>query len=192
VLCERAASQRFGPATLIVRPTYVIGPNDYSGRFTYWVRRISHGGEVLAPGDPAANVQVIDARDQAAWIVDMLAAKRGGTFHAVSPSATFTFGDMLAGIAAVVAPPGTRLTWVDSDFLRRNGETDESLPLWASDESELVANTADPAAAYAAGLRPRPFAQTVQDIAAADEPPVSALTATREEELLARWRATRG
>ncbi len=33
VLCERAAHQRFGADTLIVRPTYVIGPDDYTWRF---------------------------------------------------------------------------------------------------------------------------------------------------------------
>jgi len=49
VLCERAAEELFQEC-VIVRPTYVVGPLDYSGRFTYWVRRIAQGGEVLSPG----------------------------------------------------------------------------------------------------------------------------------------------
>ncbi|MEU0519401.1 NAD-dependent epimerase/dehydratase family protein [Streptosporangium sp. NPDC006007] len=70
-LCERTAVERFGPGTLVVRPTYVIGPYDYTGRFTYWVNRIARGGDVLAPGDPSDPIQVIDGRDMAAWIVSM-------------------------------------------------------------------------------------------------------------------------
>ncbi|GAA3133425.1 NAD-dependent epimerase/dehydratase family protein [Streptosporangium carneum] len=72
VLCERAAVARFGPETLIVRPTYVIGPHDHTGRFTYWVNRIAAGGEVLAPGDPSDPIQVIDGRDLASWIIAVL------------------------------------------------------------------------------------------------------------------------
>ena len=53
------------------------GPRDYTDRFTYWVARVGRGGEVLAPGRPERNVQFIDARDVAEWIIDM--AERGGT-----------------------------------------------------------------------------------------------------------------
>jgi 2'-hydroxyisoflavone reductase len=31
VLCEEAAVESFGPGTLVIRPTYVIGPYDHSG-----------------------------------------------------------------------------------------------------------------------------------------------------------------
>ncbi len=51
-LCEKEALQSFGPTgadVSIVRPTYVVGPYDYTGRFTWWVERIARGGRVLAP-----------------------------------------------------------------------------------------------------------------------------------------------
>src|SRR5215472_13250883 len=42
VACERAVTEIYGAAqTTIVRPTYVIGPFDRSGRFTSWVERIA-------------------------------------------------------------------------------------------------------------------------------------------------------
>ncbi len=80
VACERAALAAYGAgaATTIIRPTYVIGPYDYSYRMTWWVERIARGGEVLAPGDPADPIQVIDARDLAGWTVRLLAGGVGG------------------------------------------------------------------------------------------------------------------
>ena len=48
VLCERAAVERHGPSTLLVRPTYVVGPDDYTWRFPWWVQRIARGGTVVA------------------------------------------------------------------------------------------------------------------------------------------------
>ncbi|GAA3130271.1 SDR family oxidoreductase [Planomonospora alba] len=190
VLCERTAAERFGPGTLVVRPTYVIGPHDYTGRFTYWVNRIARGGEVLAPGDPSAAIQVIDGRDMASWIVAMAGRGSGGTFHAVSPPPPFTFGDMLEQIAAEVAPPGTTLTWVDADFLHAEGQDGRSLPLWAGG-GDTSANTADPSAARAAGLDPRPFRQSVREIRAAeaDYAVETTITPEREAEILSAWHA---
>ena len=42
---------------LHVRPGLIVGPYDYSDRFTYWVRRVAGGGDVLAPGRPERRVQ---------------------------------------------------------------------------------------------------------------------------------------
>ncbi len=36
------------------------------------MERIARGGQVLAPGDPADPIQVIDARDLATWTVSLL------------------------------------------------------------------------------------------------------------------------
>ncbi len=107
VACERAAAQLHGRQTTIIRPTYVIGPHDYSGRFPWWVNRIARGGEVLAPGDAEDPIQVIDARDLASWAVSLLENSVAGAFHAVSPPPPFGFGQLLDEIAARVAPPGT-------------------------------------------------------------------------------------
>ncbi|MDP9848706.1 NAD-dependent epimerase/dehydratase family protein [Streptosporangium lutulentum] len=191
VLCERAAVDAFGSATLIVRPTYVIGPYDYTGRFTYWVNRIARGGEVLAPGNPDDLVQVIDGRDMASWMIAMIEKKAPGTFHAVSPTSSFTFGDMLEAIVAEVGPPGTTLTWVGQDFLLAEGETGRSLPLWSQGGNGSATNTANPAAAYAAGLSPRPLGTSIREIRDADASfsTDTTITPDREADLLSRWGA---
>ena len=194
VACERVAADLFGTAaTTIVRPTYVIGPYDRTYRFTWWVERIARGGAVLAPGDRADPIQVIDARDMADWIVSLALVPVTGTFHAVSPAPPFGFGELLETIAAEVGPPGTELVWADKDFLLAEGETAETLPLWPGGDQESEINAADPAAAAAAGLRPRPLRQTIAELHAAElaspTPPRAGtgLTPEREADLLARW-----
>jgi 2'-hydroxyisoflavone reductase len=194
VACEQASTSLFGPSTIIIRPTYVIGPYDRSYRFTWWVERLTRGGDVLAPGNPSDPMQVIDARDMASWIVALLDTSVSGPLHAVSPAPPFGFGDMLAGIAAQVAPPGTRLRWVPSDFLLSEGVNGSDLPLWS--EGDAGADnmmTADPAAAYATGLNPRPLRETVTDIrdeltrGSVSRRPGVGIAAEREAELLALW-----
>jgi 2'-hydroxyisoflavone reductase len=195
VACEKAATQLFGPGTTIIRPTYVIGPYDRSYRFTWWVDRLARGGRVLAPGQPEDVIQLIDARDQASWIVSLLERSITGTFHTVNPAPPFGFGQMLAEIAAEVAPAGTELVWVDSVFLVSQGVDGSTLPLWAEGDTEGAnLNAASPAAAFAAGLRPRPLKQTVAEIRAAEPVPPRpgvGLAPERETELLAMWDASR-
>jgi 2'-hydroxyisoflavone reductase len=193
VACERMLTRSYGPGVTIVRPTYVIGPHDYSGRFTWWVERLARGGEVLAPGDASDPVQVIDARDLASWAISLLERSVAGTFHAVSPPPPVGFGDLLTAIAAQVAPAGTTLTWVGKDYLLAQGEDDVSLPMWPGADSESAINAASPAAALAAGLAPRPLRQSVAEIhdhqarhPAAIRRPVG-LSPEREATLLAGW-----
>jgi 2'-hydroxyisoflavone reductase len=192
--CERDATRLFGPGTTIIRPTYVIGPYDRSYRFTWWVDRLAKGGRVLAPGHPDDFIQLIDARDQGGWIVSLLERSITGTFHTVNPAPPFGFGQMLAEIAAEVAPPGTELVWVDSEFLVGQGVDGNALPLWSEGDSEGASlSAANPAAAFAAGLSPRPLRQTVADIRAAEPVPARpgvGLAPERETELLQMWDAT--
>ncbi len=198
VACERLAARLYGAAsTAIVRPTYVIGPRDRSYRMTWWVERIAAGGIVLAPEGKTDPIQVIDARDMGSWIVSLAANQVSGAFNAVSPAPPFGFADLLSAIRAAVGPPGTELEWVSKEFLLAQGLA-ETLPLWPGGDSESDINAADPAAAAATGLRPRPLSQTIREIHAAelaDPTPVrpgTGITREREAELITRWRDSRG
>lgn len=163
VLCERAATERHGPATLLVRPTYVVGPDDYTWRFPWWVARIARGGDVLAPGPKDAPAQIIDVRDMAAWMVKLLEDGARGAFHAVSPEPVFTWEQQLTAIVDAVGPTGTRLRWLDAEVVQAAGLPEGALPLWSGDDPDPWMMAADPAKAYAAGLRPRPLADTIRD-----------------------------
>ncbi len=158
------------------------------------MRRLAHGGEVLAPGPLDAPMQVIDARDLAEWAVGLAEKTTSGTYNSVSPAPPFGFSDLLDAAQRAVAPAGTTLTWVDPDFLSERGETGQSLPLWTEGAYEYTL-AADPKAAMSAGLTPRPLAATVSDTwewIKAEQPPLVAgwgISTDRESELLAAWHA---
>jgi 2'-hydroxyisoflavone reductase len=167
VLCERAARDTFGDC-LVIRPTYVIGPLDYSGRFTYWVNRLAAGGEVLAPGPAAEYLQWIDARDLTAWMLTLLETEETGTFHVAAPFPPMRFGAALEEIAAAVGGPGLRLTWVDREFLLAREIGASLLPLWPGANPEGIVEAADPSRAVQAGLTVRPLRETAADVLASE------------------------
>jgi 2'-hydroxyisoflavone reductase len=193
VLCERAALAAYGEDNLtIVRPTYVVGPRDYTFRFPWWVRRVAAGGEVLAPGPQASPMQVVDARDQGSWTVKLAEAGTPGTFNGIGTGLPFGFDDMLTATVEAVGPPGTTLTWVDGDWLVKEGVTALHLPLWNEGSVEWTL-AGDNARARATGLEPRPLAETIADTLSwieesrAEPASGSGLPAEREAELLAAW-----
>jgi 2'-hydroxyisoflavone reductase len=192
VLCERMALERHGPGTLVVRPTYVVGPDDYTWRFPWWVSRIARGGDVVAPGPEDAPAQVIDVRDMAAWMVRLLEDGASGAFHAVSPEPVFTWRQQLEAIVDAVGPTGTRLRWVDAEDVRAAGLPEGALPLWSGDDPDDWLMAADPAKAYGAGLAPRPLADTVRDTLAwtrsVEQPADAGLSVEAERALLAKAR----
>jgi 2'-hydroxyisoflavone reductase len=193
VACEREAELGFPGRSLIVRPGYIVGPHDTSDRFTYWIRRAAQGGEMLAPAPEDEAIQVVDVRDLAAFMLDHLEARTNGVFGVVGPGAPLTWaGALSAAVAAGEA--GTALTWVDPAFLRAQlGERVESaLPLWDVEYSGL--HRFDAGRAMSAGLRHRPFGDTVADTLAWDrardgEGLAAGLSRDHERRLLAAWHA---
>ena len=167
VLCERAASERFGSSALIVRPTYVVGPQDYTWRFPWWVDRLARGGDVLAPGPRSDAAQVIDVRDLARWILRLVAPGEPlglrRALHAVGPASPLTWGGLLHQVASVVAPAGTTLRWITPAEVAAASLGPLAFPLWQGDAADRARSAANPAAAKAAGLTLRPLAETVAD-----------------------------
>jgi len=157
VLCEQAALAA-NPEALIIRPTYVIGPDDHTMRFPTWVERIAAGGVVDCPSPASNAMQYIDARDQAKFVIDLIESGSSGSFHCAAPATTF--GDMLQGIAAAL-DSDAQLRWREpAELVGREAE----FPLWSGPEPTTMLQM-DPAAALSAGLRIRPFADTVRDTA---------------------------
>lgn len=195
-LCERAAEEAMPGRTLNVRAGLIVGPYDYSDRFTYWPRRVAAGGDVLAPAPPTRQVQFIDARDLAEWIVRAAAAGTAGTFNATGPDYTLTMGRFLEECRAATGSDA-RLVWVEEKFLLDAGvEAWSEVPLWVPESSEEIRHFlgVNNERAVRAGLTFRPIGETVRDTLAwdatrpPDTPRRAGLTREREAEVLAAWR----
>jgi 2'-hydroxyisoflavone reductase len=167
-LCEQAVHEALPSRATIVRPGVVAGPHDPSNRFSAWVAHVARGGRVLAPGAPDRPIQLVDARDLAAFVLGMTEARATGVFNAVG--AQRTWGEMLD--ACIVPGTETELVWVDDERLRAAGVAEEALPLWiaADDADNAGFMRISGARAAAAGLRHRPIAQTAGDVRAALRP----------------------
>lgn len=187
-LCEDVVRARF-PNAFVPRPGLIVGPWDPTGRFTYWPVRLAAGGRVLAPSPPGADAQMIDARDLAAWIVDAAETGLGGTFNAIGPVMR---RDTL--LEACRSDSETELVWVDGDFLAEHdiGEWME-LPLWLHSPEFRGMLSVDPTRALAAGLRPRPVAESARDTLAwvrsgeAPIEPPAGLDREKEQAVLDAW-----
>lgn len=167
-LCEQAVHDALPSRALIVRPGIVAGPHDPTNRFSAWVAHVARGGRVLAPGAAERPVQLIDARDLAAFVLELTAARATGVFNAVG--AELTWGELLD--ACIVTGCDTELVWVSDEDLRAAGVDEEALPLWitADDRDNAGFMRVSGARAVAAGLRHRPIAQTASAVRAALRP----------------------
>ena len=190
-LCERAAEEEMPGRVLNVRPGLISGPHDPTDRFTYWPRRVVAGGEVLAPDRPERQVQFIDVRDLAAWIVKMSAAQQTGTYNATGPDYQLRMGKLLEECEAVSGGEA-QIVWVSEQFLEENGvEPFMELPLWVPQEYAGM-QALDCGKAIAAGLTFRPVSETIRDVLEWDSRRAEAdlaagLKPERERELLSAW-----
>ncbi|MDZ7705446.1 MAG: NAD-dependent epimerase/dehydratase family protein [Trueperaceae bacterium] len=189
-LCEDVVNEVYGDAALNVRPGIVVGPYDPTDRFTYWVRRVAEGGEVLAPGGPEKVVQYIDARDLGAWVVTNVEARTAGTYNTVTTPDTVSFGDVVRH-AREASGSDAEVTWVSEDFLLEQGvKPFADLPLWLPGERANFFRVSNERA-RALGLTPRPVRDTVADTyswdAKRDEPLTAGIDRDREQALLSKW-----
>lgn len=189
--CEDVVQAVFGPRAILLRPGLIVGPFDPTGRFTYWVQRVARGGTILAPPAPEYPVQFIDARDLAAWMVDLLERGQHGPFNASGPAVPLTFGAFLECCRHALAAPAD-FVWADASFLERHEVAPwTQLPLYAGEDGRGL-NQVSLARALSAGLRLRPLEETCADTArwagASPLPDGIGLTGEREAELLRAWR----
>lgn len=187
VTCEQLVREAF-PDVFVNRAGLIVGPEDPTGRFDYWVARHARGGEILTPGDPDDRVQYVDVRDLADWTVRAAEEGLTGVFDGIG--APMTRREFHAGFGG----DGT-LTWVSQDFLVahdvRPWSGPRSLPLWLPLPEFAGFLTRDTTAALSAGLRTRPLPETAADTLAAfsDIRHSTGLTEEEEVALLREWHA---
>lgn len=192
-LCEQAAEAVMPGRVSNVRPGLIVGPEDNSGRFTYWPLRVVRGGEVLAPGDPDRPVEFIDVRDLGSFLVACCERRLAGVFNANGPGVAMTMEELLHG-CKVVLGSDARWTWIPDVALQELGVGPWiEMPLWIPSNIPNGATVCD--RARAAGLRHRAVGETIRathDWAASavgTNPRVlgGSLKAEKEAEVLAKW-----
>ncbi len=185
--CETVIGELYADRGSSVRAGLIVGPYDPTDRFTYWPRRVAAGGDVLAPGDPAAPVQFVDARDLAAWLVKLAFEGPGGVFNATGPAEPLSFSELLERARAAIGSDA-RFVWLDDQPILDAGvEAWSELPLWLPGDDYAGMALADASRARDAGLRFRPLEETVVDTLAWDrtvDGDRPTLTRAKEQEIL--------
>ena len=168
-LCEKRVITELGAErTTILRPTYICGPGDRTDRYTYWPVRTMRGGDMLWPGTPSDDIQIIDVRDLANFTIDCVEQQTAGIYNTVTPAGSFTMGDLLGDCLAVTAADMSPV-WVSKEFIAEHEiAEDRGLPIWESPDSEYaLLATVDGSRAEAAGMKTRPTRETARDTVAA-------------------------
>jgi nucleoside-diphosphate-sugar epimerase len=181
VACEDDVVARYGERATVVRPGKAAGPHDPSDMFTYWVRRAARGGQVALPGQPHQPVQVIDSRDLARLVVQLITDDRPGAFQAVGPAEPVTLGGLIETCALAA---GTQVEIVPVP-------PDTAKPFFPLVRANWPSQQRSAARARAAGMPATPLEVTASDVLAWDrargEPPLAAgFSVQEEQELLAQ------
>jgi 2'-hydroxyisoflavone reductase len=186
--CERATLAAFGDRAIVVRPGLIVGPNDPSDRYTYWITRAVRGGEAVAPGDGARLVQYVDVRDLAEFMLRLVEAPSAAKNVYTVTGKPERFD---AFLAAVSAATGSSATWrwiPEVELLAQRVGPWMDLPLWIDGRDQRLGIDR----ALAAGLRLRPGVETARAtyewdrLRPPDAPRKAGLTPEREAEVLAR------
>ena len=194
-LCETAVEEVMPDRVLVLRPGLIVGPYDYTDRFTYWVVRVARGGEVLAPGSAESRVQFIDARDLGEWTVKMLEDKRTGIYNANGVPGVYTMSEVLEKCKTVSGSDAS-IVWLDEEFLLQEKVAAWSeLPVWLPESADTLKGfmfvSSDKA--IRAGLTFRSLTETITDTLSwhratrSDQTLKAGLDPERERALLAKY-----
>ena len=196
-LCEQAAQKAMPGRTAVIRPGYIVGPDDPSGRFTYWPVRFDKGGELAVPGAPTDPVEIIDVRDLAAWLVHLVEGGTTGVFNACGPEQRLAWGSLVDAFQKA-GSPSAKPVWIPADFVAKQEGIE--FPIWAPSLGETKGfHTWRNDRAVKAGLRFRPALDTVKDTLAwfktqekleKGRNKLAGPGAEQEAKLIAAWRET--
>jgi len=161
-LCEKAAEAAMPGRITNLRPGYMVGPRDTSGRFIYWPVRASLGGTMALPGSPADPIQLIDVRDVADWIIHCIENQIVGIYNVIGPDKELTMQGMVEGVRKGVGSE-VSFTWVDNQFLDTHSISQDKFPLYAPPIAENAGfHRRSIARALARGLKFRPLPVTAK------------------------------
>jgi 2'-hydroxyisoflavone reductase len=207
-LCEQAAEAAMPGSVTVVRPGFIVGPGDWTGRFNYWPLRARLGGEMLGPGDGSDPMQWIDVRDLADWVIELVEKNTTGVFLATGPDKPGTVREVIDTSIAVTkslaeasggSPVDTTVTWVPTAFLREQKIGGGDLPIWIPAEGDGAGfHRWNNAKAMKAGLTFRPLPETLRGVVTwydtlkpeQQKRSFAGMSREREAEVLKAWHAS--
>jgi len=161
---ELEAQKAFGKdRTIIVRPTYMMGPGDRTDRFTYWPVRLNRGGEVMVPGKIDDPVQYIDVRDVANWMIRLIENRKAGSYNAVGPASPTGMQRFIHGAHAAFSSAASFVMIDDNEFLKEH-KVYYIVPWIMPEENTVGSALVNNQHSIANGLSFTPLAQSVRDI----------------------------
>ncbi|RDI43202.1 NAD-dependent epimerase/dehydratase family protein [Falsibacillus pallidus] len=161
-LCELAVTNELPSNSLIIRPGLIVGPHDPTDRFTYWMERVMKGGEMIAPDNKDCQIQFIDVRDLAQWILTLIEMDERGIWNAVGPTEPLTLNHFL-NECRMYLNKETEITWAQEEFLLKNEvQPWIELPLWIPHIKDFGTEITK---AKNAGLKTRQLKETILDTA---------------------------
>lgn len=162
-LCEKAAESAMPGRVTNLRPGFMVGPRDTSGRFLYWPVRASLGGVMAVPGKRSDPFQIIDVRDTADFIIRCLEKSILGIYNVTGPAKPLTMEGMVEGVRTGTAS-SVEFVWIDYDFLEGQGVQEGQFPLYAPPAGDSAGlHRCSCSRALAQGLTFRPLPETARD-----------------------------
>ena len=197
---EIAARTIFGDKkTLVIRPTFMMGPADRTNRFLYWPRQLPKSGDVIVAGKKDDPVQFIDVRDVAEWMIRLVENNISGTFNAVGPQSEMSITTFASKANAAFGSKANLIAIDDYTFLEKN-RLMYSLPWILASKKYYGISRVSNAHSIKNGLTYRLLATTVKDTHdwwysdAVDEKRRTFFEAdlnelhNRQEEILQKWK----
>jgi 2'-hydroxyisoflavone reductase len=188
---ERATLTAAGGKAHLCRAGLIGGPGDGSDRYGYWPARFARDSSpVVLPDIDSDATQVIDVRDLAAWILLGAEHRITGALNALGDQVPF--GEYISASRQAAGHRGDVVP-APQDWLADQGVSywagPDSLPLWLPPGHEGFMARSNKAA-VAAGLRTRPWQETLADTLAdergrgLDRPRKAGLTPETEARLV--------
>lgn len=161
VECESIVKDIFPERFLIIRPGYIVGPNDPFDRFSCWIVEASKKRTMICPGDGNDYMQFIDIRDLAEWIIDMIERNAKGIFNAAGRP--LKFSDFIKECMAVFDNKAG-VKYIPFDIIKKEG-LEHCFPMYfenrgANEGYCRISNKK----ALSSGLKLRSYRETFRDI----------------------------
>ena len=161
---ELAAQKAFGnDRTLVIRPTYIMGPGDRGDRFMYWPTRLGRNGDIIIPGTKEDLVQFIDVRDLAGWMIRLAEEGVNGVFNGSGPAAPMTLRSFVYGAHEAFDTQVNFILIDDPEFLEDH-DLSFAGPWVRPDEKTKGIACASNKRALNSGIAYRPQSRTVKDL----------------------------